>query len=110
MLSCAQLCHVVVPTHSSVCCIFLHGPRDGDVEGGADTVALEAALWGLLELLCVGAARSEGYIAEVRITCVWLARVAVAFCSGAWKRHLAATFRQQHCAHSLLIVSDVCDG
>lgn len=38
--------------------------RDDDAEGGADTVALEAALWGLLELLCIGASRSEGYIAE----------------------------------------------
>lgn len=40
--------------------------RDSDPEDGNETVALEAALWGLLELLCVGAARSEGYIAEVR--------------------------------------------
>ncbi|KAF5833770.1 hypothetical protein DUNSADRAFT_9794 [Dunaliella salina] len=38
--------------------------QDEDVEGGADTVALEAALWGLLELLCIGTSRSEGYIAE----------------------------------------------
>eukprot|EP00983_Pelagomonas_calceolata_P104721 1159058-Pelagomonas_calceolata.AAC.1 len=43
----------------------LHACRDDDAEGGADTVALEAALWGLLELLCIGASRSEGYIAEV---------------------------------------------
>lgn len=48
-------------THPWCCSDALEASRSGNVE----VVAVEGAVWGLLELMCVGAPRSEGFIAEV---------------------------------------------